>query len=80
MSATTQKPLTFDDVIKLLDNGERSFDAKLMLTGCFSRKTIYFENDKKIEVFNHIDESTEIMGARSFKKWYANALYFDGFN
>ena len=80
MTTTTQKPLTFDECIKLLDSGGHSFDAKLMLNGCFSRKTIYFEANNKIEVFNYIDESTEIMGRRNFKKWFGDSLYFDGFN
>lgn len=74
------KPLTFENVIKLLEHGEKSIHCKLALRGCYSAKDFFYESETEVDVFNYIDETRYILNKEEFEKYYGNALFFDSFN
>lgn len=74
-------PLTFEQIIELLNNGEKSIHCKFKLNECcYSSKDVYFESDSEVEIFNYIDESRKILNKKEFEKHYGSSLFFDSFN
>lgn len=69
------KNLTFQECMELLKTKDE-FDAKLILNAGYSRKTIR-RYGKKLDIFNHIDDTYETMNEKQFNQWYGNSLYLE---
>ena len=73
----------YASLTKHYKNSENSFDVKIILAGCFSRKTVFCNG---LGVFNYIDETeVEFKNSKQAEKYWKHyfdnhIVVFDGYN